>query len=177
MTTSYHRQRDTIITWLDDETQQDLAISFQDLDGAQETWEIIWNIQGKDPDELSPEEGSDEEMLPIPKTDNLAEIYEELQNVDQNRRNKIIERMYENDEAYLQKLKEIFEILEDLESEEGLQKMFLVFKALLNISDIRLLETLLSEKYYLTTFGALEYNTEISTKHLETKHRKVNQFF
>mmetsp|Transcript_25265 Transcript_25265/g.29137 ORF Transcript_25265/g.29137 Transcript_25265/m.29137 type:complete len:642 (+) Transcript_25265:1-1926(+) len=172
MTTSYHRQRDTIITWLDDETQLDLAISFQDLDGAQETWEIICNIQGKDPDELSPEEASDEEMLPMPKHDNLTEICEEIQNFDQSRRAKIIERMYENEEAYLAKLQEVFTDLEDLECSDGLQKMFMVFKALLNISDIRLLETLLSNKYYLTTFGALEYNNEISTKHQETKHRK-----
>ena len=49
--------------------------------------------------------------------------------------------------------------------------MFLVFKALLNISDMKLLETLLSNQYYLTTFGALEYNTEISMRHQETKHR------
>lgn len=174
ITTSYHRQRDTIITWLDDETQLDLAISFQDLEGAQETWEIICSIQGKDPDELSAEEGSDEEMLPMPKQDNLTEIFEELQSVDQSRRNKVIERMLENDQAFLVKLKEIFEALEGIVSEDGLHKMFLVFKALLNISDMRLLETLLSDKYYLTTFGVLEYNNEISTKHIETKHRKVS---
>ena len=176
MTTSYHRQRDTIITWLDEQTQLDLAISFQELEGAQETWEIICNIQGKDPEELSPEEGSDEEILPMPKQDNLNEIYEELQNIDQSRRNKAIERMYENEETFLKTLQELFTLLEDLENEEGLQKMFLVFKALLNISDMKLLETLMSDKYYLTTFGALEYNNEISNKNQETKHRKVSLY-
>lgn len=173
LTTNYHRQRDTIITWLDEESQLDLAISFQELEGAQETWEIICNIQGKDPDELSPEEASDEETLPLPKQDNLNEIYEELQSIDQTRRVKVIERIYENDEEFLRKLKELFTVLEDLESEEGLQKIFLVFKAILNIADMKLYETLMSDKYYLTTFGALEYNTEISNKHMETKHRKV----
>jgi protein phosphatase 4 regulatory subunit 3 len=173
LTTNYHRQRDTIITWLDEESQLDLAISFQELEGAQETWEIICNIQGKDPDELSPEEASDEETLPLPKQDNLNEIYEELQSIDQTRRGKVIERIYENDEEFLKKLKELFTVLEDLESEEGLQKIFLVFKAILNIADMKLYETLMSDKYYITVFGALEYNTEISNKIEETKHRKV----
>ena len=65
LTTHYHRQRETIITWLDEQSNYDLAISFQELEGAQETWEIICRIQGKDPDELSPEEGSDDEMLQL----------------------------------------------------------------------------------------------------------------
>ena len=107
----------------------------------------------------------------MPKQDNLTEIYDELQNLDQSRRSRVIERMYENEEAFLKKLKQLFQDLEDLESEEDLKKMFLVFKALLNVSDMKLLETLLSEAYYQTTFGVLEYNTEISTKHEETKHR------
>lgn len=174
LTTSYHRQRDTIITWLDEQTQLDLAISFQDLEGAQETWETICFIQGKDPDELSPEEGSDEETLPMPKQDNLTEIYEELQTVDQGRRPKVIERVYENDEQFLRKLKDLFVVLEDLEWEDGLQKLFLVYKSLLNIADMRLIETLLSDTYYMTTFGVLEYNNEFSTNLQEGKHRKVS---
>lgn len=154
----------------------DLAISFQELEGAQETWEVICNIQGKDPNELSPEEGSDEEVLPMPKQDNLNEICEELQTIDSTRRTKAIERMFENDEEFLRKLHDLFITLEDLESEDGLQKLFWVFKSLLNIADMKLYETLLSDKYYLTTFGALEYNNEISFKHHETKHRRVSDF-
>lgn len=152
----------------------DLAISFQELEGAQETWETICSIQGKDPDELSPEEGSDEEVLPMPKHDNLNEIFEELQTIDLSRRSKAMERLCENDHEYLKKLQEIFNTFEDLENEEGLQKIFLVYKSLLNIADMRLFETLLSDQYYLSTFGALEYNNEISMKHLETKHRTVS---
>jgi len=173
LTTTYHRQRDTIITWMDEETQCDLAISFQELEGAQQTWEIICNIQGKDPDDMSAEEASDEETIPLPRADNLAELFEELQPMDQSRRSKILERLYEHEEEFLKKLKEIFEQHEDLESTEVLEKIFLVFKALLNIADNKLYETLMSDKYYMTVFGALEYNPEISNKHLESKHRKV----
>lgn len=106
-------------------------------------------------------------MLPMPKQDNLNEIYEELQNIDQSRRSRVIDRMYENDEAFLKKLQELFVTFEDLEAIELLKKLFLVYKALLNISDMKLLETLLSDKYYECTFGVLEYNTEISSKHHE----------
>lgn len=70
MKLDYHRQRDTIITWFDSlDTNMDLAISFQDLDGAKETWNILCNIQGKDPDEISADELTEEEMLPQPNPD------------------------------------------------------------------------------------------------------------
>jgi len=177
LTTTYHRQRDTIITWMDDETQCDLAISFQELEGAQQTWEVICNIQGKDPDEMSAEDASDEETIPLPKIDNLDELTEELQPMEQSRRTKILERMYENNEEFLQKLKDLFHTYDDLEAKEPLEKIFLMYKCLLNLADMRLFEVLMSDKYYLTVFGALEYNPEISNRHKESKHRKVSYRF
>ena len=56
---------------------------------------------------------------------------------------------------------------------ECLKNIFLIFKDLVNISNAKLLEILVSEKYYSTLFGALEYNNEISSSHKEIKHREV----
>ena len=38
---SFHRQRETIITWSDKENSRDLAVSFQNNQGALYTWEKI----------------------------------------------------------------------------------------------------------------------------------------
>jgi len=35
---SFHRQRETIITWSDKEKERDLAVSFQNNTGALYTW-------------------------------------------------------------------------------------------------------------------------------------------
>ncbi|CAI2380332.1 unnamed protein product [Moneuplotes crassus] len=172
LSTSYHRQRDTIITWLDDSTQMDLAISFQEIDGAQETWEIICNIQGKDPEEVSQEDESDDEFLPEPDCSKLGSIHSMLQIMDLSRKQKVIEDILKDDEEYIKKLEKVFVKAEEEKNEECLKEVFLVFKDLINISDVKLLETLVSDKYYLTLFGALEYNNEISNTHSEMKHRE-----
>jgi len=50
---SFHRQRETIITWSDKEREQDLAISFQNNQGALYTWHKICMIIGCDPEQNS----------------------------------------------------------------------------------------------------------------------------
>lgn len=58
----------------------DFALSFQDCKGAQETWESICIIQGKDPDEGYQAEVIEEEELPPPSVENLPTIVEEISN-------------------------------------------------------------------------------------------------
>ena len=87
----------------------DLTISFQEIEGAQETWEIIWNIQGKDPDEISQDEDSDEELLPDPESSKLSGIHNILQVLDLTRKQKVIENVLKDDEDFLKKLKICFE--------------------------------------------------------------------
>ena len=89
MQTSYHRQRDTIITWLEEYSSVDLALSYQDLAGAQETWEIICALQGRDPNDFSQEEGSDDEVLPMPTLQNLSTIVGELTQATESKKKKI----------------------------------------------------------------------------------------
>ena len=48
----FQRQRDTIITWSDSLKDQDLAVSFQNIYGAQQTWKTICSILGKDPSQV-----------------------------------------------------------------------------------------------------------------------------
>lgn len=40
----FSKQRSTIITWADKERQQDLAVSFQNVEGAKQVWDKIKQI-------------------------------------------------------------------------------------------------------------------------------------
>ena len=97
------------MTWLEESTDTDLAISFQETIGAREIWEIIWNIQGKNPDELSQDEDSDEDFLPDPDLSQLQFIHNKLQLIDYSEKQKVIDNILKNDEEFLNKLKSVFE--------------------------------------------------------------------
>ena len=175
LTTRYHRQRDTIVTWLDEETQSDLAISFQELQGAQEVWKTIWSIQGRDPDEISAEEDSDDEYLPEPSLNSLTKLYNTILGIDMSRKPKMIEKMLQNDEEFFKKLYECFHQAEEQCDGEKLKDIFLIMKDILNLADTHLLEVLMSDQHYMDVFGILEHNSEIKDQKYETKHREVNK--
>jgi hypothetical protein len=81
---------------MDEDTNVDFALSFQESKGAQETWEIICGIQGKDPNnnnlqgdmgyQGNGEEGNnwngspnhEDNDLPLPSYENLAQVVNEL---------------------------------------------------------------------------------------------------
>lgn len=58
-------------------------------------------------------------------------------------------------------MKEIFTTSEDLSSTENLFNLFYIYKYMLSLGDSKLIETLLSNDFYLETFGALEYDPEL----------------
>ena len=57
---------------------------------------------------------------------------------------------------FLKRLKEIFQTSEDLNSHDNLFNLFYIAKYMLSLGDTKLIEVLLSQEYYLDTFGALE---------------------
>ena len=85
---NFERQKDTIITWYDDEKGKEIALSFQDVEDTKKMLfvlivtshrEILLTIQGKDTVEvIENEESIDEEPLPPPALDNLSNIGEEF---------------------------------------------------------------------------------------------------
>lgn len=172
LTTNYHRQRETIITWLDEETQQDLAISFQELQGANDTWKAIWAIQGKDPDQISADDDSDDEWLPVPSLDSLSRLQNTIELIDMSRRSKFIEKMLWNDGKFFKLLFECFHTAEESNDAQKLKEIFSIMKDILNLADTHLLEVLMSDKYYMDVFGILEHNSELQNQMYETKHRE-----
>lgn len=79
----------------------------------------------------------------------------------------IADKFLENDQHNLIKLGELFEEIEN-ESirankdivDEHLLWFFCIYKGLISLNDNRLLETLMSNKFYLQTFGALEWDPD-----------------
>lgn len=53
--------------------------------------------------------------------------------------------------------------------------IFNIYKVLLNLQDLTIVEILLSDNFYLSTFGALEYNPEINRSHEISKYREFLQ--
>jgi Component of IIS longevity pathway SMK-1 len=58
----------------------------------------------------------------------------------------------------LKKLGDIFNTTEELHNIESLVNLFFIYKSMLSLGDTKLIETMLSQEYYLDTFGALECN-------------------
>lgn len=167
----YNRQRETIITWSDKHREQDLAVSFQTNFGAQYTWRKICQILHMDPHENSPPNSEIPEEpleLALLSSEQLPRLADELKNVnaiDNEAQQDIIEHFLGNDCQNLTKLGELFteceaEVNDRKSSAENLMPHFYIFKGLIQLNDQRMLETIMSEKYYLFTFGALEWDPD-----------------
>ncbi|CDW88124.1 UNKNOWN [Stylonychia lemnae] len=178
----YQFLTDTIITWLYDKDMIDFALSFQDSKGAQETWDSICIIQGKDPNEgYQTEQQLEEDELPPPTFENISQIVEELQsNLDIIRKRKISSLLVAENCQYLRRIQNLFEKAEELDAQEYLFYMFHFFKALLSLNDTKLIETLLSKDFFMVTLGALEYDPEViqgqSPSNQNRRNSDVNEF-
>jgi len=120
----FQRQGDTIVTWTNPETREDVALSFQEAAGAQEVWEIICQVQGRSPlDEggedaaggggnVSDGAGSDLK-LPLPDMENLQHLQDIVSNATSATRDRIVDGVMAD--GYLATLLSIFRDCEDLE--------------------------------------------------------------
>jgi hypothetical protein len=86
----------------------DLAVSFQQSEGAQDTWERICLILGKNPDELNSESDHNEEIAIIaPTLENLEKVLDAVSQHEQSYRTLVI-KVLGADCLFLQKLGEVF---------------------------------------------------------------------
>jgi len=121
----FQRQGDTIVTWTNPETREDVALSFQEATGAQEVWEMICQVQGRSPlddggddtggggnGHFSDSAGSDLK-LPQPDMENLQQLQDIVVNATSATRDRIVDGVMVD--GYLAKLLSIFRDCEDLE--------------------------------------------------------------
>ena len=178
----FQRQGDTIVTWTNPETREDVALSFQEAAGAQEVWEIICQVQGRSPlydgtDEAGgggsgsgqlSDGGSSDLKLPMPDMQNLQQLQDVVSNATSATRDRIVDGVMA--EGYLAKLLSIFRDCEDLEMTNSLHILFRIFKGLIMLNEPSLIEACLSDAFFLDTMGILEYDPDYD-KH-KIKHRE-----
>lgn len=155
----------------------DIAISFQDGRTCDEVWQLISTFQEFSP---SQEVESDEEyagsgtapendsILPDPSIANLQEICDCLTTFPPASRPAILNSL---SPAYIVRLIEIFNQVEDLESEEDCRLFFHIAKRMFLLNDMSLLRLLVSEQFVMDIIGMLEYDPDLPSTSTFHAHR------
>uniref|UniRef100_A0A4W3GQJ7 Protein phosphatase 4 regulatory subunit 3C n=1 Tax=Callorhinchus milii TaxID=7868 RepID=A0A4W3GQJ7_CALMI len=191
--TAYQKQQDTLIVWSEADNY-DLALSFQEKAGCDEIWEKICQVQGRDPslditqdiiDES--EEERFEEMpetthtvdLPPCELNKLEEIADLVTSVLSSpiRREKLALAL--ENESYIKKLLQLFQVCEDLENTEGLHHLYEIIRGILFLNKAALFEVMFSDECIMDVVGCLEYDPSLpqTRKHREflTKTAKFKE--
>ncbi|OXH35304.1 nuclear protein [Cryptococcus neoformans] len=178
----YGKQQDTLIVWTDPESKLDIALSFQDADGCEDTWQFICEVQKhlisvedetQMPSSSSPIGGSPmmvanahmvnaEHKLPWqPPT--LANIREQefcirAQAKSAMGRERAMEHILNED--YIKQLINVLEQAEDLESLDDLHALCSLMQTILLFNDNGIFEYILQDDVFLGVIGMLEYDPE-----------------
>ncbi|NWX48223.1 P4R3B phosphatase, partial [Steatornis caripensis] len=167
--------QDTLIVWSEAENY-DLALSFQEKAGCDEIWEKICQVQGKDPsvevtqDLIESEEEHIEEMpetsplidLPTCELNKLEEIADLVTSVLSSpiRREKLALAL--ENEGYIKKLLQLFQVCENLENTEGLHHLYEIIRGILFLNKATLFEVMFSDECIMDVVGCLEYDPSLA---------------
>lgn len=179
----YQRQGETIVTWCDEVTTVDLALSFQETDHCTEVWEQIKEAQSKTAAGgglMSNEDVGDEDMdfglpdgsLPAPELGTLKEIAARLSQVGTSAmaREMVANSLLSN--GYLLKLFELFQAVEDLEQLDDAFVMFDIFKSIFLLNNLQLFDVILMEENIQPLIAVLEYDPSIPKELGRRRHRE-----
>ena len=103
-------------------------------------------------------EEDEEEVLPEPTISNLSFISKEILSPFTHKVNKICEYLLSDKGKFVKQLGDLLEEEEEKKDLEALSMIFNVFKNLLLIANQAVLEMLVTDEFYLITFGALQCN-------------------
>ncbi|KAG4126804.1 hypothetical protein ERO13_D10G178200v2 [Gossypium hirsutum] len=158
----YRKQEDTIISWRDSEYCTDLALSFQENTGCSYIWEHICKVQGNMHfnslnhetfhtmnNELRELPAVELSTLPI-----ILKIVTESSLADQMQLTELIL----NDQAFFQKLMDLFRICEDLENVDGLHMIFKIVKGIIMLNSPQVFEKIFGDELIIDIIGSLEYD-------------------
>ncbi|NWS15841.1 P4R3B phosphatase, partial [Pachyramphus minor] len=171
----FYLKQDTLIVWSEAENY-DLALSFQEKAGCDEIWEKICQVQGKDPsvevtqDLIESEEEHIEEMpetsplidLPTCELNKLEEIADLVTSVLSSpiRREKLALAL--ENEGYIKKLLQLFQVCENLENTEGLHHLYEIIRGILFLNKATLFEVMFSDECIMDVVGCLEYDPSLA---------------
>lgn len=176
---AYHRQGDTILTWCEEATDIDLALSFQDVGHCTEVWDQISAAQSKSGSELLSQEDSNNNfeghdyseggMLPFPNLSNLSEVCGRINQFTLGNKDLMVNTLLS--EGYMPKLFELFESVEDLDQFEEALVVFNIFKGIFMLNDLAVFELLLSDAHIMSVIAPLEYDPNLAQGTSYTRHR------
>ncbi|TPX56528.1 hypothetical protein PhCBS80983_g04494 [Powellomyces hirtus] len=181
----YVRQQETLLVWTEC-TGEDLALSFQDVDGCQSLWQELENMRLRlaadkhDIDQLpeytnasaAAEEfmGTKEFDLPNPELGNLKHLERVICQASKSYNgkdalNKALERS-----DFLANLLPLFEQSEDLEDMESLFAISSIIRSIIFLNEAPIYEYLLRDEVFPTVLGILEYDGEFPD--IRASHRE-----
>ncbi|CAD8124767.1 unnamed protein product [Paramecium sonneborni] len=150
--TTYEFQGENIIQWQESEINLDIAISFIDSRYASEIWNQLQNSRRHFRyDDV-------ESAYPIlPSHQNLEAILSQISDSPE-----IIIQKITNDplNKFMDAIKRIFEDAEMQSNYHILEQLHYVIRSLIYIKNENVMKSLLSDKYYVTLFGIMEYHSE-----------------
>jgi len=184
-----------ILTWYNEKTNIDMALSFQHQEGADDVWKKIFEVQtgtkgvfgpwvhpfsNKEHEMRSLDEYEDSESeffvadpgLLVPDYSNLDKFEQFLvgQSNSLEKRNQI-SNLLAHRKLYLEKLFEIFQNAEKDRNHEKLLHLYKIFRQMITMANYDLFTVLMSDEYYLNVFGILEYDPDMYNKQKIT-HRQ-----
>jgi protein phosphatase-4 regulatory subunit 3 len=180
----YHKQ-ETLIVWNEpvDSTSDegvDLALSFQYQIGCTEVWDEICELQqhllnpGFDLDQLLKYQESElpsakNFTLPATTMGNIDEIFSVLnEHVTPPEKQHLANLMIKD--QYISKLVDLWKRVQDMESEEYYLKMYHIFKDIVLLNNVTLLEQVVASNHVIDIMSALEHDPDHhidSVKHSE----------
>ena len=182
----YQRQGDTIITWCENSTGLDLALSFQDTDGCTAIWSLITALQQTGEAELVVPDrhsiGTEEEVnlsLPAVSVESLEEMVSKTTVTSAAQKDYMAAALLRagsgvDSGAYMVQLytlhrrcEEVYERSGEEEEERRrhlryLELLFAVMRNLFLLNDANVIEWLVSDEHFMQTTALLEYDPAYS---------------
>jgi hypothetical protein len=150
------------ITWHDPIRDTEMALSFNQTAACDLLWSVIEEIVHQHPDVQGDAVGLEEISLIEPNEDNLFEFVTTLTQLQPGAKTMTAGFMLEN--GYVDRLVEIASELEKASCAEPLCFIGDAFRAMVMLNNVDLLQVLVSDKYYLSVFGAMENDRDLPAK-------------
>eukprot|EP01028_Stygiella_incarcerata_P010308 TRINITY_DN525_c1_g1_i1.p1 TRINITY_DN525_c1_g1~~TRINITY_DN525_c1_g1_i1.p1 ORF type:complete len:692 (+),score=170.96 TRINITY_DN525_c1_g1_i1:215-2290(+) len=158
----FQRQSEKTITWHDPIRDTEMALSFNQRAACDLLWSVIEDIVHQHPAFQGDPVGAEEISIVEPTEDNLFEFVTTLAQVQPKARILTAKYMLEN--GYVDRLVEIAAELEKASCVEPLCFIGDAFRAMVMLNSVDLLQVLVSDKYYLQVFGAMENDRDLPEK-------------
>eukprot|EP00073_Rattus_norvegicus_P055310 XP_017457796.1 PREDICTED: putative SMEK homolog 3 [Rattus norvegicus] len=165
----YQKHQGKVIIW-SEAKNHGTAIHFQEPNDCQETWEVICQVQGKDPNVeitqlLTDDLESFKDMLlswnkvemsscELHTLENIADL---LSFVNEAPSHKKILTLVLEKEGYIKKLLQLFKTCEKHQNIDGLHYLNNIIRGILFLDNIHLFNIMFSDEFIMDVVGCLEY--------------------